>query len=117
LQKLGTRLIRAKGQTHPDSSKIDMSLCKIQKITLKVFTMKQELTYVSQVVYYLCGVLGPAFRKPFGSRLTKKTRFWHSKNGKHTFHGTKRKSAFMEFLAIPRATRMSDMAMFQQTMP
>jgi hypothetical protein len=64
-KKLGAHLIRAKGQTHPGSSEIDMSLCKIQKITLKVCMMKQELIYVSQVVYYLCGVLCPAFRKPF----------------------------------------------------
>jgi hypothetical protein len=64
-KKLGARLIRAKGQTHSDSSEIGMSLCKIQKITLKVCAMKQELIYVSQVVYYLCGVFCPAFRKPF----------------------------------------------------
>jgi hypothetical protein len=64
-KKLGARLIRAKGQTHPGSIKIGMSLCKIQKITLKVCAMKQELIYVSQVVYYLYGVLCPAFRKPF----------------------------------------------------
>jgi hypothetical protein len=35
-KKLKARLIRAKGQTHPGSSEIGMSLCKIQKITLKV---------------------------------------------------------------------------------
>jgi hypothetical protein len=64
-KKSRARLIRAKGQTHPGSSEIGMSLCKIQKITLKVCVMKQELIYVSQVVYYLCGVLCPAFRKPF----------------------------------------------------
>jgi hypothetical protein len=40
-KKLGPRLIRAKGQTHPDSSEIDRSLRKIQKIILKVYTMKQ----------------------------------------------------------------------------
>jgi hypothetical protein len=39
-KKLGARLIRAKGQTHPDSSEIGMSLCKIQNITLKVCAMK-----------------------------------------------------------------------------
>jgi hypothetical protein len=41
-KKLGARLISAKGQTHPDSSEIGMSLCKIQKITLKVCAMKQR---------------------------------------------------------------------------
>jgi hypothetical protein len=30
-KKLGARLIRAKGKTHPGSSEIDMSFCKIQK--------------------------------------------------------------------------------------
>jgi hypothetical protein len=64
-KKLGARLIRAKGQTHPGSSEIGMSLCKIQNITLKVCAMKQELIYVSKVVYYLCVVLCLAFRKPF----------------------------------------------------
>jgi hypothetical protein len=39
-KKLGAPLIRAKGQTHPGSSEIGMSLCKIQKITLKVCAMK-----------------------------------------------------------------------------
>jgi hypothetical protein len=40
----------------------------------------------------------------------KKTRFRYSENGKGTFHGTKQKSASMAFLAIPRATRVSDIA-------
>jgi hypothetical protein len=64
-KKLGARLIRAKGQTHHGSSEIGMTLCKIQKITLKVCAMKQELIYVSHVVYYLCGVLCPALCKLF----------------------------------------------------
>jgi hypothetical protein len=64
-KNLGARLIKAKGQTHLSSSKIGMSLCKIQKINLKVCAMKQELIYVSQVVYYSCGVLCLAFHKPF----------------------------------------------------
>jgi hypothetical protein len=53
----------------------------------------------------------------FGSSFTKKKQFRYSKNGKGTFRGTKRKSAFVAFLAIPRATRVSDMASFWQTMP
>jgi hypothetical protein len=53
----------------------------------------------------------------FGSCFTKKTQFWYSENGKSTFHSTKRKSASVAFLAIPRATRVSDMASFWQTMP
>jgi hypothetical protein len=52
----------------------------------------------------------------FGSCFTKKTLFWHSKNGKSTFCGTKRKLAFVVFLYIPRDTHVSDMASFQQTM-
>jgi hypothetical protein len=47
VKKLGARLIRAKGQTHPGFSKIGMSLRKIQKITLKVYAMKRELICVS----------------------------------------------------------------------
>jgi hypothetical protein len=43
---------------------------------------------------------------------SQKTQFWYSENGKGTFRGTKRKSASMAFLAIPRATRVSDMASF-----
>jgi hypothetical protein len=35
LQKLGARFIRAKRQTHPGSSEIGMSLCKIQKNNLE----------------------------------------------------------------------------------
>jgi hypothetical protein len=46
-KKLGARLIRAKWQTHPGFSEIGMSLYKIQKITLKVCVMRQELIYVS----------------------------------------------------------------------
>jgi hypothetical protein len=64
-KKLGARLIRAKGQTHLGSSEIGMSLRKIQKITLKVYVTKKELICVPHVVYYLCGVLFPAFGLPF----------------------------------------------------
>jgi hypothetical protein len=60
-KKLGARLIRAKGQTHPGFSKIGRRLRKIQKITLKVWVMKKELICVPHVVYYLCGVLCTAF--------------------------------------------------------
>jgi hypothetical protein len=48
---------------------------------------------------------------------SQKTLFWYSENGKSTFHNTKWKSAFVAFHAIPRATRVSDMASFWQTMP
>jgi hypothetical protein len=60
-KKLGAHLIRAKGQTHTGSSEVGVSLCKIQKITLKVYAMKQELIYVSQVAHYLCGGVVPSF--------------------------------------------------------
>jgi hypothetical protein len=115
-KKSGTHLIRAKGQTHPDSSEIGRSMGIIQKINSNICTNKRELICVSQVVYYLCRVLFPAFHLLFGSCLTK-TRFWHSVNGKHTFRRTKQKSAFVTFLTIPRATCVSDMASFWQTMP
>jgi hypothetical protein len=51
--KSGARLIRAKGQTHLGFNEISRSLCKIQKITPKVYATKQDLICVSQVVYYL----------------------------------------------------------------
>jgi hypothetical protein len=53
----------------------------------------------------------------FGSCFTKKTWFWHSENGKNNFRGTKQKSASVAFLAIPSATRVSDMALFWETIP
>jgi hypothetical protein len=59
----------------------------------------------------------PNFSEAVLVAASQKTRFRHSENGKHTFHGTKRKLAFVEFLTIPRVTRMSDMALFRQTMP
>jgi hypothetical protein len=115
-KKLGARLIRAKGQTHPGSNEIGMSLCKIQKITLKVCAMKKSWYMYPRwsIIHVGCCALLSVSR--FGSCLTK-NRFRHSENGKHTFYGTKRISAFVEFLAIPRATRMSDIALFRQTMP
>jgi hypothetical protein len=48
----------------------------------------------------------------FGSCFTKKSNFGTLKMEKSTFRGTKQKSAFVAFLAIPKATRMSDMASF-----
>jgi hypothetical protein len=39
-KKSGAHLIRAKGQIHPGSSEIGMSLRKIQKITPKVYAIK-----------------------------------------------------------------------------
>jgi hypothetical protein len=44
-KKLAAHLIRAKGQTHPDSGEIGMTLREIQKITPKVCVMKRELVY------------------------------------------------------------------------
>jgi hypothetical protein len=44
-------------QTHSGSSGIDRSLHKIWNIPLKGATTKRELISVSQVVYYLSGVL------------------------------------------------------------
>jgi hypothetical protein len=75
-KKLGARLIRAKGQTHPGSSEIGMSLCKIQKITLKVCAMKQELIYIYprwSIIYVGC--CAQLFVSRFGSCLTKKPDF------------------------------------------
>jgi hypothetical protein len=52
----------------------------------------------------------------FGSCFTK-NQFRHSENAKSTFCGMKWKSTSVVFLAIPRATCVSDMASFWQTMP
>jgi hypothetical protein len=59
----------------------------------------------------------PSFRYRVSVAASQKTLFWHSKNGKSTFCGTKRKSAYVAFLYIPRDTHVSDMASFWQTMP
>jgi hypothetical protein len=54
-------LYTATVQTHRGSSGIDRSLRKIQNIPLKGATTKRELISVSEVVYYLSGVLCLAF--------------------------------------------------------
>jgi hypothetical protein len=112
LQKSGGLLFSAKVQNHPGSSEIGRNLHKIQKIHLKAAALKRELICVSRVVYYLCGVFSPAFDFAFRYLLHKKTRFWYSENGKSTFHGMKQKSASVAFLAILRATCVSDMPLF-----
>jgi hypothetical protein len=58
----------------------------------------------------------PSFRFAVLVVVSQKTPISHSKNGKRTFRGMKQKSASVGFLAIPRATRMFDIAMFRQTM-
>jgi hypothetical protein len=58
----------------------------------------------------------PRFQLRVLVAASQKTRFWHSKNGKSTYRGAKQKSASVAFLAILRATRVSDMASCQQTM-
>jgi hypothetical protein len=113
----GGLLFCAKVQTHPGSSEIGRSLRKIQYIHPKVVETKRDLICVSQEVYYLCGVFSPNFWFPISVAASQKTQFRHSENGKSTFHWTKRKSAALAFLATPRATRVSDMALFRQTMP
>jgi hypothetical protein len=65
---------------------------------------------------FMWGVI-PGFRYRVSVAASQKTLFWHSKNGKGTFCGMIQKSASAAFLSIPRATRVSDMALFQQTMP
>jgi hypothetical protein len=59
---------------------------------------------------FIWGIV-PSFRYSVSVTASQKTRFQHSKNGKSTFRGTKRKLASVAFLAIPRATRVSDMAL------
>jgi hypothetical protein len=60
---------------------------------------------------FMWGVF-PSFRFRVSVAASQKIRFQHSENGKNTFHGTKQKSASMAFLAIPRDTRVSDLALF-----
>jgi hypothetical protein len=60
-KKSGACLITAKVQNHLGSSEIGRSLRKIQTIILKGVVANRELICVSQVVYYLCAVLCPAF--------------------------------------------------------
>jgi hypothetical protein len=60
-KKSGACLITAEVQTHPGSTKIGSSLREIQNILTKGSAIKRELICVSQVVYYLCGMLCPAF--------------------------------------------------------
>jgi hypothetical protein len=62
-------------------------------------------------------VFFPAFDFAFRELLHKKILFWHSKNGKSTFCGMKRKSASVAFLYIPRDTHVSNMASFWKSMP
>jgi hypothetical protein len=53
----------------------------------------------------------------FGSRFTKKPDFGTLKIEKAFFVGGNKKSVSVGFLAIPMATRVSDMVSFRQTMP
>jgi hypothetical protein len=60
-KKSGGLLLSAEVQNHPGSSEIGRNLHKIQQIPTKAAATKWELIWVSQVVYYLCGVFFPAF--------------------------------------------------------
>jgi hypothetical protein len=60
-KKSGGLLFSAEVQNHPDSGEIGRSLRKIQNISSKASATKQELIWVSQVVYYLCGLFFPTF--------------------------------------------------------
>jgi hypothetical protein len=60
---------------------------------------------------FMWGVF-PSFRFRVLVAASQKNPIWYFENGKSTFRGTKQKSASVAFLAIPRATRMSDMSSF-----
>jgi hypothetical protein len=104
-------------QNHPGSNEIGKNLRKIQKIPPKAAATKQELVCLSQGVYYLCGGVFPSFRFRVSVAASQKNPISALQKWISTFCGTKRKSAFVAFLSIPRATRVSDMALFRQTMP
>jgi hypothetical protein len=65
---------------------------------------------------FIWGVV-PRFPFTVSIAVSQKNWFWHSKKWKHIFHGMKQKSGSVAFLAIPRVTRVSDMASFRQTIP
>jgi hypothetical protein len=103
-------LITAKVQIQPGSSEIGRSLRKIQNIPPKV-SQRNESWYMYprwSIIYV--GWSSQLSISRFGSRFIKKTQFWHSENRKGTFHERKQKSVSVGFLAIPMATRVSDMS-------
>jgi hypothetical protein len=73
------------------SNVISRSLRKIQKISLKVCLEKWELICVSQVVYYLCGMLCPACEMSFRYVPHKKPNFDTLKMENILFVGRNRK--------------------------
>jgi hypothetical protein len=116
-KKSGAFLITAKVQIHPGSSEISTSLHKIQNIPLKVSATKRELLYVSQVVYYLCGVLCPAFDFAFQWPLHKKNTVLALRQWKKAISWDETK---ISLRGVPRHLRghtRVQYGLFQQTMP
>jgi hypothetical protein len=111
-KKSGCLLLSAEVQNHPGSNEIGRNLHKIQKNTSEGCRnkMRADMCILGGLVFML-GVF-PNFRFRILVAASQKTRFRYSENGKSTFRGTKRKSASVAFLAIPMATRVSDMALF-----
>jgi hypothetical protein len=90
-------LIGAKVQTHPTSSKKWQELAQNSKYTFEDLRIKIR----ADMRWYCL----------FGSRLTKNPILTLQKV-KCTFHGKKQKTAFLAFLAVPKATHVSDIGFF-----
>jgi hypothetical protein len=115
-KKSGGWLFSAKVQNHPGSTKIGKELAQILKYTSEGCRNEtRPHIRIPGGLVFLWGVF-PSFWFRVSMAASQKTRFRHSENGKSTFHRTKRKSASVAFLAIPRTTRVSDIASFRQTM-
>jgi hypothetical protein len=54
----------------------------------------------------------PSFRNAVSVGASQKNPILHFKNKKYTLHGKKWKATYVVFLAIPRATHLSDMGFF-----
>jgi hypothetical protein len=65
------------------------------------------------VLLFICGFV-PTVPFTVSVAASQKNTISALRKWKTTFRGTKRKSASIEFLAIPRATRVSDMTLFQK---
>jgi hypothetical protein len=98
-------------KNHPDSNKIGRTCTKFKKYLQRLPQKKRADMHIPGGLLFMWGVF-PSFRFRVLVAASQKTRFWYSENGKGTFCGTKRKSASVAFLAIPRAMCMSDIALF-----
>jgi hypothetical protein len=110
-KKSGDLLLALKCKTTPVLAKSAELAQNSKKYLRRLLQKKRADMHIPGGLLFMWGVF-PSFRFRVLVAASQKTRFRYSENGKSTFRGTKQKSASMAFLAIPRATRMSDMASF-----